>query len=114
MIEGGECMRLVSLVRYGLADDKEDDLQPRVWMIIKPGYWGKNLELFQKVRSGAHAIERMLSENGFKDLDICVDVVECDVIPLVGPKMPFPPKGLDPATNLQAELSTALGRCIVE
>ena len=40
MIEGGECMRLVSLVRYGLADDKEDDLQPRVWMIIKPGYWG--------------------------------------------------------------------------
>ena len=112
IIEGCECMRLVSLVRYGLADDKEDDLQPRVWMIIKPGYWGKNLELSQKVRSGAHAIEYMLSENGFKNLDICVDVVECDVIPLVGPKMSLPPEGLDPATNLQVELSTALGRCI--
>lgn len=85
------------------ADDKEDELKPRVWIIIKPCYWGKNLELSQKVRSDAHAIERM---------DICVDVVECDAIPLVGPKMSLPPEGLDPATNLQAELSTALGRCI--
>lgn len=52
----------------------------------------------------------MLLENGFKDIH--VDVVECDVVSLVGPKMTLPPKGLDAATNLLAELSTAIGRCI--
>ena len=108
MIEGLECLHFISLIRYGLADNKEDDLQPRVWLIIKPGYWGKNL-LFQKVCNNAHAIERMLAENGFT---VCVDVIECNVIPLVGPRMTLPPMALDSASNLLAELSTALGRCI--
>lgn len=90
MIEGLECLHFISLIRYGLADNKEDDLQPRVWLIIKPGYWGKNL-LFQKVCNNAHAIERMLAENGFT---VCVDVIECNVIPLVGPRMTLPPMAL--------------------
>ena len=105
-----ECMNLISLLRYGLDDNKEDELQARVWMVIKPGYWGKNQGLSSNVLSGAHAIQRMLSENGFKD--VFVDIIECDVLPLAGPQMMLPPDGLDAAKNLVTELSTAIGRCI--
>lgn len=42
MLEGWECMHLITLIRYGSYDNKEDGLQPRVWMTIKPGYWGKS------------------------------------------------------------------------